>query len=807
MNKLLFVATLSLATVSLFSCSKNKSEPVVMSIKQEKNAAPTTNPLATNNEAVTTTIQLRKSTLLNREFLYSASLQHSSIVSEEISVSYMGLNLGVIPAEFKIIDDKLRFVSDARISFESDVNHPSRLIHEFPIIAQDAESITIKANEASPILATALFDVKAGPTRVSWIRSLSFEQADELFLIESTLDQADGSLAEIMESIRPRDKAINKNFKPIYNNPELNADMERFRFIGNSEVFVNHPEHGRIKTSFAQHYDISEGKVISWYVTANIPDEYLNDVKTAIEGWNRYSQAMWKKDIVKFEGKLPEGIKIGDPRYNIVLWDEVKDAGAAYESQNSDPITGHQFNSMIYLPKAWVNIAKEYWNSANYSEEDQEKKTERVRAFVKNKTLMGKKLPVNCIDSAHMHVNLQAKENLEEFSHSLLKGVLFHEMGHALGLAHNFKGSLIYDLDKNDGKFSTTIMDYNNYNVESAAFNSVESADGPLLEYDRQILSVLYNEGKDIKSSDPVLPACSDEESDSMEGGIDPLCIRYDSGMDPTKTPLKALELYKNPEAFSGRISSLPKALARTLKNLPDASKVEDIDSVVAELVKMLLAVKGTTGFYGGEFYRGVMNASRSLHVFREGSLPESDAYVEKDMRDRALQSLKEVMNLKEYPAATKAAIANVKTEIEKWILSTAVMAQLSAEEREQIKTLLMAQVDGSLKSMETTQLSKMRARVAGELTYSPDAPYSFQQVGSEVVDVEQVVINYLSQLAIEQRPLTERAAGIVSLITFKNEAGSKATSALRTSIEAEIKSTQDAMTREVLRKFLQALK
>src|SRR5690606_34977672 len=113
----------------------------------------------------------------------------------------------------------------------------------------------------------------------------------------------------------------------------------------------------------------------------------------------------------------------------------------------------------------------------------QEKKMERISRLLKSRSFMGRRLPVNCIDGAHLRVSLEAKLDPETFARQLLKGVLFHEVGHALGLAHNFKGSLAFDPDDAGKVFTNSIMDYNQYNEEEGVFESVDSGHGPLLEY------------------------------------------------------------------------------------------------------------------------------------------------------------------------------------------------------------------------------------------------------------------------------------------------------------------------------------
>ena len=126
----------------------------------------------------------------------------------------------------------------------------------------------------------------------------------------------------------------------------------------------------------AEHFDISQTPAnptgtIDWYVTPNITDEELKPVQLAVEGWNRYFKSFngIQRKVVRFKGRLPEGIHLGDPRYNVINWDSRLVAGAAYETQATDPSTGKQSHSLIYMPAAWLQIGFDYWKNGQYSEQ------------------------------------------------------------------------------------------------------------------------------------------------------------------------------------------------------------------------------------------------------------------------------------------------------------------------------------------------------------------------------------------------------------------------------------------------------
>jgi hypothetical protein len=774
--------------------------------------------------ALVSEVTLNKASILNREFNYMSSLQFSSM-SDSLGggtpTAMMGLSLGQVPATFIIMDDKLELVTDGRLNFESDVNHPSRLIYVFPILKQDDTTITIRVDGASPISDTFMFDNKVKtPVRYSFLRSMQYAQEDELMMIESSVEMVDGSIGEFLESFQPRERTVKAGAKVFYNDPDLTKDAARYDFLDAGPVFVAKPTDAkvRVQTKVAYHWDMRDGQPIKWYVTPNIPDEFVEAVKNGVEGWNRYSKAAGMPDLIKFMGKLPDGVKVGDPRYNLIVWDTVQDAGAAYESQNGDPVTGIQSHSMIYIPLAWVNIGKDYWNKFTPDMQDPGKASEeKIKALLKSRNFMDRAVPVNCVESPDMHLDLASKENPDVFAKNLLRGVVFHEVGHSFGLAHQFKGSLSYDSDDLKKLFSSSIMDYNDYNEEEAAFSGDHTADGPLLEYDRQIISYIYNDAKDVKDSDPVLPACADDVADSTDKGVDPLCNRYDIGADVTKEALKALTIFTVEGSKRGAMEAItPKKVTDAFIGLPPAASVKTQDDLLKSLAKAQALEAGVVGIYisasANSFgYLGSI-AAKSLKVFQKDVLPEDGGYDENEMRSRALQALEAAASMDQFPDVTAKAVAAAKPAVLQYLQSTAFVAGLPRDGQQKLMDLLSAKLDKILVTdVQTAILAKMQTRFITALANTPTAPIGFLTANGKTTDVELEVMQILAKLSGPVmgnvlRPMAERAAALKSLKTYSVSDNYKGVAdKVVSTLQAEIANSTDALRRQAVRDLLAA--
>lgn len=129
----------------------------------------------------------------------------------------------------------------------------------------------------------------------------------------------------------------------------------------------------------------------------------------------------------------------------------------------------------------------------------------------------------------------------EWFVGPMLAELVSHEVGHTLGLRHNFKGSSRYSFEEinsdklADSSWSTTVMDYTGINIcmpGHAEKQGKYSADG-IGPYDYWAIEYGYGNG-DLekvlsKASEPDYQYGTDEDA----FGPDPTVRRYDMGSDP----------------------------------------------------------------------------------------------------------------------------------------------------------------------------------------------------------------------------------------------------------------------------------
>lgn len=138
----------------------------------------------------------------------------------------------------------------------------------------------------------------------------------------------------------------------------------------------------------------------------------------------------------------------------------------------------------------------------------------------------------------------------ESFVGPLLANLVAHEVGHTLGLRHNFKGSALHDLatinsEDFEGDVSSSVMDYVPTNIRVSNGETqgpfVSSGIGP---YDLWAIEFGYGPKKNLKKvlarvAEPELQFATDEDTT----GPDPLARRYDFGSDPLEFAKEQIRL------------------------------------------------------------------------------------------------------------------------------------------------------------------------------------------------------------------------------------------------------------------------
>jgi len=296
-------------------------------------------------------------------------------------------------------------------------------------------------------------------------------------------------------------------------------------------------------------------QTITYYLDRTIPEEYRPAIREGIEAWNEAFEEAGFRNAIRAE-LLPDSADAEDIRYATIRWNVSDPPGySAIGPSMMDPRTGEILDADILMEGNMILGFRNAWRfqvspaaavqqmlgaddselarlaaggeSASFASEMAAQGT-LIRAMLQARGELGPSAPVPM-----------------EYVNDAVRWITMHEVGHTLGLRHNFRASVdtpnerLADTDwTRERGLTGSVMDYLTPNIAPPGQPNGDLYTKGLGTYDRWAIAYGYTRDDERaaelarEAAQPGRSYGTDEDT-SGRGVLDPTTNMYDLGHDP----------------------------------------------------------------------------------------------------------------------------------------------------------------------------------------------------------------------------------------------------------------------------------
>lgn len=323
---------------------------------------------------------------------------------------------------------------------------------------------------------------------------------------------------------------------------------------------------------------------IVYWMDKNIPPKYRASVEAGIVEWNKaFEKIGFKNAVVAKQQPDDADWDNMDASHASIRWFVGADVGFAIGPSHVDPRTGEILDADIGMSDVFARGGRAFIvedatghshaHAHGHSHGEVSSLAEQRLAQMTEGWREGRN-PAYCnyAHDAAIELNfaldvLEARGDIapdspeaDAFVQARIKDVIMHEVGHTLGLKHNFKASTTVTQAQLKDKgyteahgISGSVMDYNAYNIPLQGEATTSYNNTTLGAYDYWAIEYAYKpiaagqEAAELgkiaaRSTEPALAYADDADAD-LFGGVDPTANRFDLGDDPLAYYRKRLKL------------------------------------------------------------------------------------------------------------------------------------------------------------------------------------------------------------------------------------------------------------------------
>ncbi len=471
------------------------------------------------------------------------------------------------------------------------------LIQTFDVVSEDEKSVTFDWGQGlKTFVLQSSYDVDGArgknndltessfsslPVVDSFVRNIKFDEKNiELEQISKVRNDVVKPSSDKSLNVENREETLAMNIQiRSYNlSSEFSKkEYDKSRRVGFFVTKVAKKGYSQDLANLITKWDLSSSKgPIVVRISSAVPVDYVEAVKEGALYWNK---VFGKEVIVTKTGVDPQAGP--EDRSIFIRWIPWLDSGAAYAIGQSDPLTGELLRAQVFMPSVFTRVGSADLVGLNGNIPVA---AGAVACDLTQSLLAVNKIAREASDSQRLRL-----------AQDSVRSTVAHELGHALGLRHNFAGSFsvkasakdVYDAAKTYLKdlahqgleTSTSIMDY-----VSGIDNILMSAKikyAPL-SYDKMAMDWAYS-SNDSALDEKISKFCTDDDiALANSQGLQVYgCERFDAGNNPLLR--KYLDAKDEQQNFVKILFA--SIIGRTYPG-DQPEVVNNLDSVLADTVK-----------------------------------------------------------------------------------------------------------------------------------------------------------------------------------------------------------------------------
>ncbi len=259
-------------------------------------------------------------------------------------------------------------------------------------------------------------------------------------------------------------------------------------------------------------------KPIVYWIENAVPLEYRDAIREGVLMWNKAFEKAGFQNAIEVQ-QMPDDAnwKPADVHYNTIRWFNSLDAGFAKGPMRVNPFTGEILDADIIVDANMVRLVQQEYHALMEANSCQENTKGREDAgkfldkfassssahFFSSESCYGmessNQAAMGALALSMLPDTTPSSETIKEYVHQYLRSLIAHEVGHTLGLRHNFHGStMLAPEELNNTEITHTkglvgsVMDYVPVNIAPQGVQQGDYFPGVIGPYDKWAIEYGY---------------------------------------------------------------------------------------------------------------------------------------------------------------------------------------------------------------------------------------------------------------------------------------------------------------------------